>query len=65
MDLNFLPLVLWLKTRLCTQQKDQESFYILNYAISFWTKHKTRIYISSSYKIIINSTEVYLGIKRS
>jgi hypothetical protein len=31
----------------------------------FKTKHKTRINIFGSYKIMINSPEVYLGIKRS
>jgi hypothetical protein len=38
---------------------------MLSYAITFKTKHISRINISGRYKIMINSPEMPLGIQRS
>jgi hypothetical protein len=37
----------------------------LNYAITLKIKHKSRIIIYDRYKIMINSSEVHLGTRRS
>jgi hypothetical protein len=65
LDPNFLSLLLWSKTKLCNQHMHLGLLWILGYAFIFKSKHKLRINISGNYKIMINSPEVYLGIKRS
>jgi hypothetical protein len=63
-DSNFLTLDLWSKTRLGMPYKHLELLRILIYAITRKNKHNSRINISDNYKIVINSPEVYFGIKR-
>jgi hypothetical protein len=47
------------------QHIDLELLQILGYAITFKTKHISRINIFGKYKIVINSPEMSLGIQRS
>jgi hypothetical protein len=62
-DPNFLT-QLWSKTRLGMQHVNLELLWILTYTIIKKNKHISRINISDNYKIVINSPEVYFGIKR-
>jgi hypothetical protein len=62
LDPNFLTAILWTKTRLHAQQLDHGPFEILNYAITFKTKHNSRINVYNSSRIMINSPEVNLDI---
>jgi hypothetical protein len=64
LDPNFLPLILWSKTSLKNQHIHLELLYILSYPITYKTKHKIRINISDSYKIMVNSQKMYLVIRR-
>jgi hypothetical protein len=63
-DPNFLTHVLWSKTNLGMQQTHLELPRILSYSFTRKIKHKTRINTSDNYKIVINSPEVYFGLKR-
>jgi hypothetical protein len=55
---------LWSKTILGMQQAHLELPLILHYQITKENKHISRINTYVNYKIVINSPEVYLGIKR-
>jgi hypothetical protein len=46
------------------QQKHLEVLWILSYAITKKIRHNTRLNISGRYKIVINSPDEHLGIKR-
>jgi hypothetical protein len=61
---NFLTHGLWSKTKLGMQHINLELLKILSYAITLKIKHISRINIYNKYKIIINSPEVHLDIKR-
>jgi hypothetical protein len=63
-DPNFLSHVTWLKTSLLVQHIHLELIWNLSYAISKKNKHNSRIYISGNFKIVINSPEVCVEIKR-
>jgi hypothetical protein len=63
-DSNFLPHDPWSKTRLGMQHIHLELLWILVSAITKKNKHISRINTSDNYKIVINSPEVYFGIKR-
>jgi hypothetical protein len=63
-DSNLLTHNLWSKTKLGMQHIHQELLYILSYAFTKKNKHIPRINISGNYKIVINSQDVYFGIKR-
>jgi hypothetical protein len=63
-DPNFLTHDLWSKTRPGMQHVNLELLWILTYTIIKKNKHISRINISDNYKIVINSPEVYFGIKR-
>jgi hypothetical protein len=63
-DSNFLTHVIWFKTSLVVQHIQLELLWNLSYAFSKKNKHNSRIIISAIYKIVINSPEVFLGIKR-
>jgi hypothetical protein len=64
-DPNFLTQDLWSKTKLGMQQIHLELSWILSYAFTNKIRHKTKLIISNRYKIMINSPEVRLSIKRS
>jgi hypothetical protein len=64
MDPNFLPLFLWSKTRLGIQHILLGILKNWIYAITYKTRHKSRINISGRAKIMVNSPEVYFSIKR-
>jgi hypothetical protein len=63
-DPNFLPHVIWSKTKLGMQHKHLELLWNLTHAIIKKNKHISRINIYVKYKIVINSPKVYFGIKR-
>jgi hypothetical protein len=63
-DPNFLTHVLWSKTNPGMQQVHLELPLILSYSFTKKIKHISRINTSSNYTIVINSPEVYYGIKR-
>jgi hypothetical protein len=63
-DPNFLTHVIWSKTSLVVQHIHLELLWNLSYAFSKKNKHNSRINISGNYKIVINSPELYFGIKR-
>jgi hypothetical protein len=54
---------MWSKTSLGMQHIHLELFWNLSYVITKKNKPNSRINISSNYKIVINSPEVYFGIK--
>jgi hypothetical protein len=60
----FLTHVIWSKTSLRMQHIHLELLWILSYAFRKKNKHISRINISDNYKIVINSPEVYFGIKK-
>jgi hypothetical protein len=64
LDSNVLTHGLWSKSKLGMQHIHLELLQILSYAITFKTKHISRINISNRYKIMANSPEVHLGIER-
>jgi hypothetical protein len=64
-DPNFLTHFTWSKTSLVVQHIHLELLWNLSYAILKNNKHNSRINISSCYKIVINSPEVYFGKKDS
>jgi hypothetical protein len=61
---NFLTHGLWSKTKLGMQHIHLELPYILCYAFTSKIKHKSRINIFVKHKIMVNSPEVVLCIKR-
>jgi hypothetical protein len=63
-DPNFLTHVIWFKTSLVVQHIHLELLWNLSYVFSKKNKHNSRINISGNYKIVINSPDVCLGIKR-
>jgi hypothetical protein len=63
-DPSFLTHDLLSKTRLGMQHIHLELLWILTYAIIKKNKNILRINISVNYKIVINSLEMYFGIKR-
>jgi hypothetical protein len=63
-DPNFLTHVIWLKTRLVVQHTHLELLWNLSYEILKKNKHNSRINISGTYTIVINSPEVCIGIER-
>jgi hypothetical protein len=63
-DPNFLTHVIWFKTSLVVQHIYLELLWNLSYVFSKKNKHNSRINISGNYKIVINSPDVCLGIKR-
>jgi hypothetical protein len=63
-DPNFRTHVIWFKTSLVVQHIHLELLWNLSYAFSKKNKHNSRINISGSYKIVINSPEVFFGVKR-
>jgi hypothetical protein len=63
-DPNFLTHVIWSKTSLVVQHIHLELLWNLSYAFSKKNKHNSRINISGNYKIVINSPELYFGIRR-
>jgi hypothetical protein len=63
-DPNYLRKVLWSKTILGMQHIHLELPLILGYSFTKKIKHNSRINTSAKYKIVINSPEVYFGIKR-
>jgi hypothetical protein len=64
LDPNFLSLLLWSKTSQGNQHIHLGLLYNLRYAITYKTKHNTRINISGGDKIMVNSPEVHFSIKR-
>jgi hypothetical protein len=64
-DSNFLTHDLWSKPKLGMQHIHLELLWILSYAITKKNKHISKINISEKNKIVINSPEVYFGIKNS
>jgi hypothetical protein len=63
-DPNLLTHVIWSKTSLGVQHIHLELLWNLSYEFSMKFKHNSSIIISGNYKILINSREVYIGIKR-
>jgi hypothetical protein len=63
-DPNFLTRILWSKTNLGMQYIHLELPLILNYLFTKQIKHISRINNSDNFKIVLNSLEVYFGIKR-
>jgi hypothetical protein len=63
-DPNFLTHVIWFKTSLVVQHIHLELLWNLSYVFSKKNKHNSRINISANYKIVNNSPQVCLGIKR-
>jgi hypothetical protein len=63
-DPNFLPQLLWYKTKINNQHVQIGLLYNLIYANTYKTKHNSRINISGRDKIMVNSPEVYFSIKR-
>jgi hypothetical protein len=63
-DPNFLTHVILSKTSLGVQHVHLELLWNLSYAFSKKIKHNSRIIIFGIYKIVINSPEVFFGIKR-
>jgi hypothetical protein len=63
-DSTFLTHDLCSKYKLGMQHTHLELLYILSYAFIKKNKHITRINISDKYKIVINSLELHVGIKR-
>jgi hypothetical protein len=63
-DPNFRTHVLWSKTNLGMHHIHLELLWNLTYAITKKNKHNSWINICVNYKIVINSPEVYFGIKR-
>jgi hypothetical protein len=63
-DPNFLTRILWSKTNLGMQHIHLELPLVLNYLFTKKIKHISRINTSDNYKIVLNSLEVYFGIKR-
>jgi hypothetical protein len=63
-DPNFLTRVTWSITRLVMQHIHLELIWNLSYAFSKKNKHNSRINICGNYKIVINSPEACIGIKR-
>jgi hypothetical protein len=63
-DPNFLTHIIWFKTSLVVQNIHLELLWNLSYVFSKKNKHNSRINISDNYKIVNNSTQVCLGIKR-
>jgi hypothetical protein len=61
---NFLTQVIWSKTSLGVQHIHLELLWNLSYVFSKKNKHNSRIIIYGNYKIVINSPEVFFGIKR-
>jgi hypothetical protein len=64
-DSNFLTHGIWSKTKLAMQDIHLELLKILSYIFTKKIRHISRINISDKYKIMVNSPEVHLGIKRS
>jgi hypothetical protein len=63
-DPNFLTHVIWFNSSPMVQHIHLELLWNLSYAFSKKNKHNSRINISINYTIVINSPEVYFGIKR-
>jgi hypothetical protein len=63
-DPNFLTHVTWLKTSLVVQHIHLELLRNLSYVFSKKNKHNSRIIIPANYQIVINSPQVWFGIKR-
>jgi hypothetical protein len=63
-DSTFLTHDIWSKPKLGTIHIHLELLWILGYAFTKKNKHISRINISVKYKIVINSPQVHLGIKR-
>jgi hypothetical protein len=63
-DPNFLTHVIWFKTSLVVQHIHLELLWNLSCVILKKNKHNLRIINSVNYKIVINSPEVFFGIKR-
>jgi hypothetical protein len=63
-DPNFLTHVIWFKTSLVVQHIYLELLWNLSCVFSKKNKHNSRIFIYGNYKIIINSPQVCIGIKR-
>jgi hypothetical protein len=63
-DPNFLTHVIWFKNNLVVQHIHLELLWNLSYVFSKKNKHNSRIIISGIYKIVNNSPEGCLGIKR-
>jgi hypothetical protein len=63
-DPNFLTQVVGSKTNLGMQHIHLELPLILTYSLTKKIKHISRINTSDNYKIVINSPEMYFGIKR-
>jgi hypothetical protein len=62
-DPNFLTNTIWLKISLVVQHIHLELLWNLSYEILSKNKPNSRINISDNYKIVINSPEVWFGIK--
>jgi hypothetical protein len=63
-DPNFLTHVIWFKTSLVVQHIHLELLWNLSCAILKKIKYNPRTLISGIYKIVNNSPQVCLGIKR-
>jgi hypothetical protein len=63
-DPNFLTHVICSKTSLVVQHIHLELLWNFSYAFSKKNKHNSRINLFGNYKIVVNSPEVYFGIKR-
>jgi hypothetical protein len=63
-DPNFHTHVIWPKTSLVVQHIYLELLLNLSYKFLKKIKHNSRIIISGTYKIVINSPEVRFGMKR-
>jgi hypothetical protein len=63
-DPNVLTHVIWFKTSLVVQHIYLELLWNFSYEFLKKIKHNSRITISGIYKIVINSAEVFFGIKR-
>jgi hypothetical protein len=63
-DPNFLTHVIWFETSLVVQHIHLELLWNLSYVFSKKNKHKSRIYISGNYKIMINSPKVCFRVIR-
>jgi hypothetical protein len=64
-DPNFLTHVIWLKTSLVVQHIHLELLWNLSYVFSKKNKHNSRIIISGTHTIVINSPQVCLVLQDS